>query len=75
VYDAEIVPNANKAINYKLWKLEEHLLKIKSGKEFENSKDIHYLLPLCQYVSDSLTLGFIATIDNFKKLKKKSYKH
>lgn len=55
VYEADLITNENKQINYKLWKLEDNLLKMKHKKNFEKERDCHYILTLLQYISDTLS--------------------
>ena len=57
VFEVDAVPHEVKSIDYKLFKLQENLLKIKIRSDFENNKDNYYLLTLIQYMSDSLALG------------------
>lgn len=57
VYEAESISNENKAINYKLWKLEENLIKLKNQKSVDQEKDRenYYIVSILQYISDALS--------------------
>jgi hypothetical protein len=62
VFEVDMMPDEIKSINYKLFKLEENLKKIKNQHlaeeadgESKYKKEEHYILTLLQYVSDSIS--------------------
>ncbi len=69
VYQSEI-ENKFEVVNYKLKKLQENLLKIKSNSNFEKNKESYYVHTLIQTISDILIIETISeeNIENMNKL-------
>lgn len=57
-----------KGVNFKLSKLEENLIRIKSRPDFDSNKDNYYLLTLFQYVQDALNDIDNSSPKNLKKI-------
>lgn len=72
VFEVDEISDEIKCINYKLYKLEESLIKIKNqnneeeaGDKRKYKKETHYIHILLQYVSDSKSKYFLKEILKF----------